>query len=191
MPRRTTLKEDYFSWLYGLVSKTPRSYMKLCRELHKYPFRWSVRNDDNRCADGISLRDRFIEEQNLDEAHLEVRYFLKGDCTVFEMMVALAERMDGITYDLKTHEDKKSKWFLEMLQNLKLSRFTDNSTPHEELDPVQEATVCDTLQILLDRTYGRSGAGSLFPLKRRHPDDMSRTEIWYQLMAWLDENYGL
>lgn len=191
MPRRTTLKDDYFSWLYSLVGKQKRTYVKLCRELHKIKFRWSVPNDDNRCADGLALRDRFIEEQNLDEDHIEVKYWLKGDCTVFEMMVALAQRIDGITYDLVHHEDKASKWFYEMLQNLRISRFTDNSSPYEELTPTQEAEVNEIFCDTLDRCYTFSGEGSLFPLKRRPPKDMRETEIWYQLMLWLDENYGL
>lgn len=192
MPRRTTLKDDYFSWLYGLVSKQSRSYVKLCKLLHQIRFYWSVENDENRCQDGLNLRDRFAEENHLDLAHLEVRYWMeKAPCSVFEVMVALAQRMDGLTYDLKTHENKTSKWFYEMLQNLRLSRFTDNSSRFEDLGPVQEAEVCDTLCVTLDRAYDKSGTGSLFPLKRAHPRDMRKTEIWYQLMAWLDENYGL
>lgn len=191
MPRRTTLKEDYFSWLYSLISDQKRSYVKLCHLLHKQIFYWSVHNDDNRCEDGLNLRRIYIEENRLDESHLEVRYFLKGECTMFEMMVALAQRINGITYDLKTQDDKTAKWFYEMLQNLRISRFADNSSPYADLDPVQEATVHEILCDTLDRTYDKSGNGSLFPLKRQHPQDMRETEIWYQLMLWLDENYGL
>lgn len=190
MPRRISLNEEYFSWLYSLVGDQKRRYVKLCAILHKTKFYWSVKNDDNRCEDGLNLRQIYIEENSLDESHLEVRYFLKRECTVFEMMVALAKRMDDITYDLKTHENKTSKWFFEMLQNLRISRFTDDSSPYEELTPVQEAEVCDRLCYTLDRTYDRKGNGSLFPLKKTHPNDMRDTEIWYQLMLWLDENYG-
>lgn len=193
MPRRTTLREDYFSWLYSLIKnpKNKRTYVKLCKGLHKIPFRWHIKNDDNRREDGLNLRDRYYEENRLDESFVEVAYWLREECSVLEMMIALAQRINGITYDLKDQEDKTPRWFLEMLKNLKLSRFTDNSTPYEELDPVQEAEVCDTLCDTLDRTYDRYGNGSFFPLKRRHPQDMRTTEIWYQLMLWLDENYGL
>lgn len=191
MPRRIIpLREEYFDWLYGLVGDQARSYVKLCKLLHSRKFYWSVRNDENRCEDGLNLRRRFSELVKLDESHLEVIYFLKADCTVFEMMVALAQRINDITYDLNDHEDRTSKWFYEMLQNLRMSRFTDKSSPYEELDPVQEAEVVTLLCDTLDRTYDRQGRGSFFPLKRVHKEDMRETEIWYQLMLWLDENHG-
>lgn len=186
MGRTTTLKEDYFSWLYSLVKDKRRGYEKLCRELHSKKFRWSVHNDDNRCEDGINLRDLFIEERRIDESHLEVRYFLKGECTTLEVLVALARRINDLMYDLNRQEDKTSRWFQEMLQNLGLWQYDDRW----DFTPISEAKIDEILEILMDRTYDQSGRGSLFPLKRRHPKDMTQVEIWYQLMLYLDENYG-
>lgn len=193
MPRRTTLKHEYFSWLYNLI-RHPRSkayYTKLCMVMHETNFRAYVPNDDNRAQDGLDLRQLFIEEGRLDESHLEVQYFLKGECTFFEMLVALSRRMNDLTYDLISDQDKAHVWFYKILANTGLDKFDDSSSRYPELGPVQEAEVCDTLCAILDRTYDKSGTGSLFPLKRRHPQDMRETEIWYQLMLWLDENNGL
>jgi hypothetical protein len=187
---RTTLREEYFSWLYDLVRTTKPSYRKLCRFLDEKKFRWSVPNDDNRCEDGLNLRDEFIEAHNLDESHLEVRYFLKGECTVLEVMVALARRINDLMFDLRRQDDKTPKWFVEMLRNLGIDRFTDVTTPDPRLDPISEVQVDQILEILMDRTYDVYGRGSLFPLKRRHPKDMSTVEIWYQLMTYLEENYS-
>lgn len=198
MQQKKTIKEEYFLWLYKLVDGRKRSYRKLCRVLFDKRFRWSVHNDDNRGQDGLDLRDLFIEENALDESHLEVSYFLKGEWNMFEVMVALAQRINDVTYDLKTQENKTPKWFMEMIQNLRLERFSDNysrfdgsSYPIDKgFDIVTYQEICDILENLLDRTYDFYGNGSLFPLKRKPPQDMSKVEIWYQLMLYLDENYG-
>lgn len=188
---RKTLRDDYFSWLYHRVQPRPRSYIKLCKQLHNKKFVWSVAKDENRCHDGIRLREIFIEENNLDESHLEVSYFLKGECTVFEMLVALADRIDVQTYDLRTHKNRTPKWFFELIQNLGLTRFTDGfDRGVDQFDPVADAEINEILEVFLGRTYDSYGRGGLFPLKKRNRKDQSRVEIWYQLMAWLDENYG-
>lgn len=193
MPRRIVpLKEEYFDWLCAQVGSNNRpGYRKLCDQLHKKHFRWRVLNDDNRCEDGLNLRDQFIDLLDLDSSHLEVRYFLKGECTVLEMLVALAKRIDEQMFDLKTRENRTEKWFREMITNLDLQDFTDGTTRDDTLDPVAEATVHEVLERFMERTYDFYGRGGLFPLKRRPPHDQTDVEIWYQLMLYLDENYGM
>jgi len=189
MMRRLALKDSYFLWLYNLIGDQRRSYKKLSSILHKKIFRWFIRNDDNRCQDGLYLRHLYIEENDLDESHLEVSYFLKGDCTIFELMIALARRLNDLTYDLDSHENRTSKWFLELLRNLRLARFSDDFSTYKDFDGVSDAEINEILEVLIDRTYGSNGRGSLFPVSVTK-SDMSKTEIWYQMMAYLEENYG-
>lgn len=191
MGRKTTLNEDYFSWLCNLIRDHRHGYTVLCRELYNKTFRWHIHNDDNRCQDGLNLRELFIEEAGIDENHLEVRYFLKGECTVLEVLVALSKRINELMYDLNHQEDHTSKWFQEMISNLKLDEFTDKLARGARFTEVTEMQIDTLLEICLDRTYDVYGRGGLFPLKKRHPKDMATVEIWYQLMAYLDENYGL
>lgn len=190
--RKTTLRHDYFSWLYNQV-REPRGpyYLKLCAQLHDKKFRWHVHNDDNRCEDGLNLRDQFIELKSLDETHIEVQSFLKGDCTVFELLVALALRMNELLYDLNDRKDHTSRWFLEMIGNLGLRDCTDDLTRDDRHSPVTEAEIDEVLEKFMSRTYDFYGRGGLFPLKRRPAKDQTGVEIWYQLMLYLDENYGL
>lgn len=192
LTRRLTLREEYFKHLYDIVRPMPRTYHKLCHELHSKKFRWSVRNDENRCEDGLHLRELYIEEQQLDEDHLEVRGFLKGDCTLFEVMVALAQRMNYQLSDLIEPGDRTNKYFFEMLRNLKLDKFNDAylGPGSGRINPIAEAEIDDILESLLSRTYGYDGDGSLFPLKFRGPKDMTTVEIWYQMMYYINENYS-
>lgn len=188
---RSTLREEYFSWLYDLIKDRRYSYIKLASQLHHKTFEWSIRNDENRCEDGIALRDRFIDINHLDETHLEVKAMIDAPCTVLEVMVALAERMNDLMFDLSdTRSNKTPKFFHHMLVNLRLDRFVDNHNPDRRFSPVVEAEIDDILEVWLGRTYGYDGFGGLFPIKRRPPTDQSKVEIWYQVMAWLDENYG-
>lgn len=184
---RKTIRDEYFSWLYARIADPKRSYKVLCSELHKKTFRWSVHNDDNRCEDGLDLRDDFFTEHHLDESHLEIAYWLREGCTVFEVLVALAKRMNDITYNLDTQADQTAKWFHELIRNLGLWEYDDRW----EFTPISEAKVDEILESWMDRTYDFYGKGSLFPLKRRPKQDMTTVEIWYQLMLYLDENYGL
>lgn len=190
--RNLSLKEEYFDWLCAQAGVNGRpGYRKLCHLLHEKRFRWKIHNDDNRCQDGLELRDHFIDLMHLDESHTEVRYFLKGECTVLEMMVALAKRINGQMFDLDRKDDQTERWFREMITNLNLHRFTDGIFPDKELSPVAEAEADDVLERFMERTYDIYGRGGLFPLKRRPPEDQTNVEIWYQLMLYLDENYGL
>lgn len=185
-----TLKEEYFHWLYNQI-KPRRTYYKLCGFLHTRAFRWSVNNDDNRYQDGLDLRDRFLQQTGMDENHTEVKYFLKGDCTIFEFLVALSHRINELMYDLNSTEDKSGKWFLEMLTNLGLNVYLDNYELNSEFSSVTESKIDDIVEKLVSRNYDYHGFGGLFPLKMMPEKDQSKVEIWYQLMLYLDENYGL
>jgi hypothetical protein len=75
-------------------------------------------------------------------------------------------------------------WFWMMLGNAELDGFTDEAfyalRGHILVDKI--------LNRILDRTYKRDGIGGLFPLK--HPKkDQRRVELWYQMNAYLVENY--
>lgn len=189
MKEKKTLSEEYFSWLCDRV-KQKRTYVKLCKILHRIMFRWSVHNDDNRCEDGIRLRELFVEEMNLDETHLEVRYLMMPECTVFEVLVALAERMDELMYQLNDQENHSGRWFGELLLNLKLAEYTDNHSYSDRFDEMTEMKIYDIVETFLDRTYDFDGSGGLFPMKKRPRKDMRKIEIYYQLMEYLAENYG-
>ena len=58
-------------------------------------FYWFVNNDDNRASDGQYLRILFEQEMH------DNNYFgdINVPCTMFEMLIALAMRIDDILYD--------------------------------------------------------------------------------------------
>jgi len=186
------VKDDFFLWLYNIIrdKKRRQSYIQLCRLLYEKPFRWSVHNDDNRLEDGLTLRETFIQEEDLDEGHLEVLYFLNKPCSVFEVLIGVAQRLNDTMYDLRDHGDHTPRWFNELLVNLRLNEFIDKPDNKEEpLSPTDECAIEEIVETFLDRTYDFHGNGGLFPLKKRPLKDQQSVEIWYQMMAYLAENY--
>lgn len=192
MRRSMTIDHDYFSWLYNIIREPKKRiyYTKLCEIFYDKSFRWFVHNDDNRCEDGLNLRRQFIEEQGLDESHLEVISLMKKPCTIFEVLIALAKRMNDIMYDLNDQRDKTPKWFHTMLLNLGLNVYTDDYNLGDRFPEMTEIKIDDILETLMDRTYDFYGHGGLFPLKSRPRKHQAEVEIWYQLMEYLDENHG-
>ncbi len=83
------MRNRYYKWLVSLVCDDQydsRYYSKLLFDLDGYEFRWSIDLDENRAADGISLRGTF------ERAHYN--YPREGPCSVLEMMVGLACRIE-------------------------------------------------------------------------------------------------
>lgn len=134
---------------------------------------YSVPNDDNRAEDGISLRNRFYAESSIRLPYL-------GECTMLEFMIALAIRMNEVTYDY-TNPWQVSYWFWLLIENLGIADCHDRKQKEALIKiPI-------VLNKVVDRSYDYNGVGGLFPIN--NPEEDQRTvEIWYQMMAYLEQN---
>lgn len=177
MSDQETLDERYFAWLYSLVSpsksRTPqKSHWLLCEQLYLNPFEWFVPNDHNRAADGLELREDFIDEFEM--------YPHSGwedlECSMFEMLIALAHRA---SYESEWAPDV---WFWKMINNLDLLQYND-AVFNDDVARL----VIDTIEVVNRRTYRPDGQGGLFPL-HAPGKDQRKVEIWYQMSAYLLEN---
>jgi hypothetical protein len=166
--RRNDIINEYFIWLTDFVYD--RRYTKLLDHLHCIEFRYIIPMDENRAADGESLRYRFGYDTGISDAE---RY-LTGPCTVLEMMVALALRCEETIMDDPKMGDRTRQWFWNMVVNLGLGSMTD--------DRYDEVYVDEVIATFLDRRYKADGRGSLFAI-RRAPCDMRNLQIWDQ-MSW-------
>lgn len=165
----------YFEWLLEQVD-CPENFRLLMKKLYDRPFTIIIKRDENRIGDGLALRDRFADEYG------DLRYddIPSGDCSVLEMMVALACRIeDDIMHD-PSIGDRSPEWFWIMISNLRL-----DGMDNEHFDP---HNVDNILNVLLNRTYFMNGSGGLFPLKTPKINQR-RVEIWYQMSAFIEENF--
>lgn len=178
-------EQDYFNWLCDQVhvDQIERSYWLLAKDLYHKEFIARIDHDENRASDGLELREEFVRENRYDE-ELDID---KG-CSILEMLIALARRMDFETSDPNDPydtNDSTSYWFWEMIDNLNLIEFDDDS--YIELDG--QTYVDWILDGLIERQYEPNGDGGLFPL-RGMCEDQREVEIWYQMSAYLMEHNG-
>jgi len=171
----------YYRWLALLlnINQEERSYFLLLKMLHKKEFYWSIKGDENRALDSQGLRDEFFNCVNSKD----VEYKLYGPCSMLEMLIALARRMNDIMYK-SYQEDQTSRWFWVMMENCGLEKFTDEAF----IGLGGEIEIQIILNHILERTYKKDGNGGLFPVKITNKDQR-KIEIWYQMMTYLVEKY--
>lgn len=174
------INADYFEWLYegmcGDRYSKNVSYRKLLERLHNINFRYTIPNDRNRANDGKNLRYSFAVAEGCEDNPEMITEYLEGPCSVFEMMVALAQRCESVMDDPKIG-DRTGQWFWGMIANLGLNGMTDNR--------YDERYVNDVISRFLDREYKSNGKGGLFTI-RNCEYDLRDVEIWYQLCWYLD-----
>ena len=169
--------ESYFQWLTDMVctKQEKRDYDKLLRLLFGITFRFTMDRDANRAADGVDMRSKFTDDNDID---FETRHnAITGPCSVLEMLVGLADRaaFSMIDEDL-IDDDNPTHWiFWIMMSNLGLVRLKNADFSHSR--------AVKHIDTFMDRKYADNGArGGLFVVKDA-TEDLRDIEIWYQ-MCW-------
>ena len=179
------INEKYFEWLYNKVINNKMqknmSYRRLLQFLHSVDFSYTIPRDGNRFGDGINLRYRFGMEKHIDDRIIAQKLDIYP-CSVLEMMVALANRIETQIMTNTEAGDRTFTWFFEMLSSLGLSQMQD---PY--FDEQKAAKICERF---LNREYDQNGKGGLFTIYHRDTD-MRTVEIWYQAMWYLSELEGI
>lgn len=161
------MKERYFRWLLKFIGNgfcRKNGYFKLLRYLFNTEYCWSNPMDENRAADGIDLRYRFVVECDEDQ---EASYlYLSGPANVLEVLVALAIKMEYIargSIDLS----KSSQWFWGMIKSLNIFDCYDDIFDEEKV------------RFYVDEWLDGRGEISIFP--------NGEGELWNQAMDFLGE----
>lgn len=183
------VKDCYFEWMCDLVCGNryakENSYRNLLRHLHDTEFTYIIRKDGNRAEDGVDLRYRFIrtiERLYYGATDDDLLDCLEGPCSILEMMVALAIRIEQSIMDDPDLGDRTGQWFWDMIVSLGLGSVTDNEYDEEYVNAV--------LDRFLDRDYESNGKGGLFTVRHAN-SDLRDVEIWYQANWYLDEVLGV
>lgn len=180
--RRNDVINSYFNWMYSLVCSNKRyskkpSYKMLMRYLHTKEFFYTLPMDSNRYGDGENLRYRFACDCRYDYPVI-AEYLDDRPCSVLEMMVALALRLEENIMDNPDIGDRKGQWFWNMIVSLGLGNMYDENFDEEYVDEV--------IDIFLNRDYFPNGKGGLFTVENP-PSDMRTVDIWCQMCWYLNE----
>lgn len=166
---------EYYQQLISIIDSPEyniQNYNRLFNLLYSTRFRWSVKNDANRAADGISLRNRIAKDPHLADT--------LGPCRVLEMLIALAIRCEDDIMQEKSQGDRTAIWFWTMIENLDLAMMTD---PYFNVEYVKSI-----VSRFLDRRFSRNGYGSIFFANNRK-EDFRSVEFWDQMCWFLAEQY--
>lgn len=154
----------YFKWLIGKSGISSR-YSVLLRYLYEKEYTWSVPMDANRAEDGKNLRLSFMAEtkERLDVSELA------RPCSVLEMMVALATRIEidilGVPGDI--HPEK---WIMDMIANASLSDMVNEGFDFRYVDGCL-----------------RKGCSVMFPSKLNNGRNSNNVQLWNLMSEHLNE----
>ena len=185
---KEAINEVYIQWLYSKVGSNDREYnhyWRVIRRLYRREFYYIVKNDVNRYEDGLTLRNKFTDEYGYSFA--DICRALDGPCTVLEMLVAFAMRIDSeIMWDPDAG-DRTAFWFWTMLQNagLDMKRFSDEYFDNNCIIALEKM-----ITRVVSRQYDKLGNGGFFPVSS-YQKNFQRTELWYQMHFWMHENYPI
>lgn len=162
----------YYIWLMKQVDiDSHQDYTELLRHLHSRDFYWTIPNDENRSDDGKALRVIFMDEMEV----LGSDIWLTESCSVLEMLVALAKRIELDV--MPDHKNTCSDWFWLLICNLGLEKYTNVLFSGEKIDEI------------LHNFMSRNGVSVLFKIQKVTQKQLNNTEFWYQMHIWLAENY--
>ena len=177
--RSEPLDEAYLAWLYGQVASVKtraraRTFWSLSRQMHRTLFVALVDHDENRCADAKDLRYEFLAEHEGEQGDLG---WTRSPCSMLELFVVLARLL---AFEM---DDPVRVWFWHLIEVLDMEQFNDRN-----YDAHAEEHISEALDRIVWRTYEPDGRGGLFPL-RRPERDQRNVELWYQLNAYLLEQF--
>lgn len=175
-------KPNYFRWLLTWISNIDQEYSindytNLLELLLHISFQWDndYPMDANRAADGANLREIYMEEEDLP---FEDGYFDElPSCSVLEVMIALADRIEMDYLKDPDLGDRTSVWFWLMLCNLGLDNYINSRFNEKEVENI--------VTLFLNRQYCTDGNGSLFVTKRHF--DMRKMDIQEAMNVWIGD----
>ena len=151
----------------------------LMKQLYDMEFYSLIPNDDNRGMDGLQIRDTFIDNGGGQQA------LPLSPCSVLEMLIGLSFRLEFETSQSKWEKTPK-EWFWILMDNLDIHyRYNQDLSLDEYSDKI-----VTKVSHFIERHYKSSGEGGLFPLKHAIKDQ-KKVEIWYQMSAFILENYPI
>lgn len=175
------LANEYFKWMVSLITKRTNlrnaTYYRLLHYLDSRTFTYKLELDSNRATDGINLRYRFGYENKYSN-QLIAEFLDDRPCSVLEMMVALAFKLEENIMDDPDKGNRTGTWFWDMIANLGLKDMNDMFFDDSYANQV--------LTRFLKREYEPNGRGGLF-IVRHCEKDLRTSEIWYQMMWYLEE----
>lgn len=179
------ISNEYFDWLCSLIRHgcpvNIKQYNRLLYLLHTTDFTFNIIRDSSRYDDGLTMRYLFSKANGIPQAIVATELDSKP-CSVFEMMVGLADRCETQIMSNNEFGDRTGIWFWEMIDSLGLSNMHGRNFDRKYCE--------ERINLFLNRKYSPTGEGGLFRVRKRIHGrlvDLTTQEIWYQAMWHLND----
>lgn len=174
------IQNEYFEFLYQTVCGDDpgitATWRQLIWHLYNTPFRVSyISMDEKRIQNALGLREFYADSCGYPENF--VNKLSDHECSVLEIMIDLAVRIENNIMASSEYGDRTSYWFWCMINSLGLNGMYDGEYDPEFVDII--------LDRFMDREYGPDGEGSLFYVPGTQKD-LRNVEIWYQACEYLN-----
>ncbi len=174
------IKSQYFGHLVETITdkKHPQiDYIPLLDLLHSMKFELVLDSDVDRVKDGAYLRDKWLSEEGIYE-HL---YEFEGEnVSVFEVLVALADRLSFQIGDNCSGTHSISECFWEILRNLDVEKYSAGN--------YKPMNIKEKVRNWMYRKYHKDGSGGVFPLVKTR-FDQRKVSFWDQMNEYILEKY--
>jgi len=174
---------DYFHWLcHSILGKSKNAPWDILELLHASTFYPIIKMDENRVEDAKSLRSTYLDDATNCRSSCEgyprhvLDIFISKPCSILELMVSISSRMSFEVQLDMTEKNAIKYHFWDIYANL--------------LDGVNYEDINYIINVFVGRKYDKNGVGGLFPL-HKNTKNQKKVELWYQMMAYLQENYPL
>lgn len=176
--------EGYRDWIFDWVDPR-RKHSILILLLYELEFVWTNDMDENRAEDGIYLRYRYADQAGVEAPESTEDW----PCSVLEMLLGLAVRMEDMYLYEPSCGDRTAVWFWMMLDNLGLETFSDKRIKSRGRNVCMKE-IGDRVDRWLRRKFDRFGNGSPFPRNDLdgNLEDQRDLEVWYQMTYWVNDN---
>ena len=169
----------YLNWLYFDILDGPESrfkaYYSLFKALLDIPYVVVHPMDKNRFEDGLELREDYCRENGIDFVDI------CPECTVLEMFVAFAYRIEKEIMASASGKFDCFRWFWGFIEALELDEFDEND--------YDKGWICKIIDNFLYRKYDKFGKnGGIFLLHFCNTPAFEM-ELWDQMNEFLVENY--
>lgn len=174
--------DQYYCWMLDMMDfnlPNHRNYDLLMQKLHSIDFYWDAEGvpmDENRDIDAYEMRKDFIDECGYDS---DVSIW-DDPRSVLEVLVAFSRKIE-IMITGEPGNDYLGRWFWVMLDNLGLLEYDNFHYDDIAVDKI--------VHRWLSRRVTKSGKNGIFPLKKMSQDQRG-VEMWYQMHAYLNENWS-
>lgn len=156
-------------------------YSNVLHLLHNTTFEYILALDENRKMDGIDLRYHFSCACKIPYDIIRVS-FNANQCSMLEMMAALAKRCeDDVMSDL-SYGDRTHEWFLMMFCNLGLNNYDNDSWNVNTYYEVK-----NIIKKFIFREYEANGSNGGMFISMRDTIDLRNMQLWDQMCLCMNE----